>query len=336
MKRLVYIAVIVLLMLTSCTESDQKTSQQESGFGSIESRQEEVKPETQMKINQPVPLIDCTNLNLLEKVYLNPLGLTTVIGVPWSSPAELDPDSVITTYEIKMIGNPVLREKYLVNQQYLYPAEDVENYTADYFGMTAEETRKSSNYDNGKKAYVVEMGLGGAWGAYAVNAQQEEDILHLEYCIVNSYNQTTAYGVLDIRLWADGSYLYLANRQEDMQIPDPGDGSFVYPDPITETADGTVVLNLGGNNQTRMTYTADFMAKADQLLEFEVTGNWQGGAVNLFLYSPDKQLTPIRITKNYSDTVLLSGGEWNYNCTGTWQNGNASIIARLKDRVVSK
>lgn len=336
MKRLVYIAIIVLLMLTSCTESDQKPSQQEGGFGSIVSRQEAVEPETQIKPTKPVPLIDCTNLNLLEKVYLDPLGLTTVIGVPWSSPAELDPDSVITTYVIKMIGNPVLREKYLVNHQHIYPAEDVENYTAAYFGMTAEETRKSSNYDNGKKAYIVNMGLGGAWGAYAVSAQQEEDILHLQYCIVNSYNQTAAYGVLDIQLWTDGSYLYLANRQEDLQIPNPGDGSFVYPDTITETADGTVVLNLSGNNQTRMTYTADFTAKANQLLEFKVTGNWQGGTVNLFLCSPDKQISSIRITKNYSDTVLLSGGEWNYNCTSIWENGNASIIARLKDRVISK
>lgn len=87
------------------------------------------------------------------------------------------------------------------------------------------------------------------------------------------------------------------------------------------------VLNLASNGQNSITQSGSFEANDNQTLTLTVESDIKGGAVDLFLFSPDNREQ--RITFSGSDetkTVTLSDGKWNYNCTGFFKSGDITIV----------
>lgn len=87
------------------------------------------------------------------------------------------------------------------------------------------------------------------------------------------------------------------------------------------------VLNLASNGQNSITQSGSFEANDNQTLTLTVESDIKGGAVDLFLFSPDNREQ--RITFSGSDetkTVTLSAGKWNYNCTGFFESGDITIV----------
>lgn len=87
------------------------------------------------------------------------------------------------------------------------------------------------------------------------------------------------------------------------------------------------VLNLASNGQNSITQSGSFEANDNQTLTLTVESDIKGGAVDLFLFSPDNREQ--RITFSGSDetkTVTLSAGTWNYNCTGFFESGDITIV----------
>lgn len=80
---------------------------------------------------------------------------------------------------------------------------------------------------------------------------------------------------------------------------------------------GAVVINLAGSGQNAITKSGSFEVNDDQVLTLTIQSDIKGGAIDLFLFSPDNKEQ--RITLGGSDEIKaihLSAGGWAYNCTG--------------------
>lgn len=150
------------------------------------------------------------NLEEIHKRYIEPLGLTTAIGQPWAESSEIDSDSVLAIYMMKLL-NEQKGEEYYIDYEYVFPADEVEVYTAQYFGMTAEKTRQAAGYDGKTQRYIVPEGLGGAWSICTTGAERKNDLLLVQYDLLSAENQISAHGEMTILIRKDDSHQYLSN-----------------------------------------------------------------------------------------------------------------------------
>lgn len=153
------------------------------------------------------------NVEHLEEIherYIEPLSLTRVIGVSWADASEVDSDSVLSIYMIKLY-NEHKEKKYYIDYQFEFPADEVEAYTAKYFGMTAEKTRQAVGYDSKTKKYIVPEGIGGAWSVSTTGAEQKNDLLAIQYDLFDGQDQVYAHGEITIQIHDNDNYQYLSN-----------------------------------------------------------------------------------------------------------------------------
>lgn len=181
----------------------------------------DTKPKSETSVNHSENVVEQkeTTLDLaeLQEKYIHNLVLTTVIGQSWNSPEDLNADDVLTTYQTKLVKEKEDKQ-YLDEDGYLnIPQEKAESYAKEYFGMTPELLRKSEYYDSTAKQYRMLIGLGGAWGVEVTEASQKEDLLELQYNVLNALDEVTGQGVLTIQLRKDGTYQYLSNVVENLQ-----------------------------------------------------------------------------------------------------------------------
>ena len=167
---------------------------------------------------EPDGELPAAQLEEVYDAYLSALVPTRVIGMPWSSPDELDPDSVLTTYEAMLYrtDRPTL-DAMLVEDVCQFDASAVEAYALETFGMTAEQTRASSYYDAERGLYLLTMGIGGAWGVRITGASRQEDLLDIRYDLINALDEVNGHGVLRVRLNGGESRTYLSNTQWDVE-----------------------------------------------------------------------------------------------------------------------
>ena len=229
--RTVILALTVLLCLTACTQGGA--------------------PDTTIVPADVPPAVpwdgkagdDAAALDAVEQQFLVPLGLTGVIGQSWSSPDELDPDSVMIMLEIKILGDDELYARYAGDVDNLYlPRGFAEGYAADSFGMTPEQLRASRYYDSGAKRYVVPIGLGGAWGYRATGWEGEGGRLAIRYDLISARDIVTAHGVIVVETRLDGSHRYLSNTVVEeiyaiLEFPAATDFAL---------GDATATMNSGG------------------------------------------------------------------------------------------
>lgn len=99
----------------------------------------------------------------------------------------------------------------------------------------------------------------------------------------------------------------------------------------TPSPSDTSVLNLSSSGRGSITQSGSFESTEGQVLTLSVQSDIQGGAVDLFLFPPNRKEQ--RLTFDGSDqtvTVALSAGRWDYNCTGFFRSGDIVILGELK------
>jgi len=239
MKKVIAIILISLLSLSACT---QHTSSQTS--------------ETLQNTENPSD--EAINLDELQSKYIDPLGLTAVIAQSWASPAELDPDNVLVTYEIKLLENREVFDKYANDDGNLHlPRDEAEAYSKQYFGMTPEQLRNANYYDGESQQYLVPIGLGGGWGVKVTSGEQNNNRLEIRYDLIDALDIINAKGVLDIQINSDGSYQYLSNAVHEeiyATLTFPAAEDFVL-------SEGKASMNSGG--QVSMGQDDDNMTSYD-------------------------------------------------------------------------
>lgn len=160
------------------------------------------------------------NIDYLEEIherYIEPLGLTRVIGVSWTDSSEVDSDSVLSIYMMKLY-NEHKEKKYYIDYQFEFPADEVEAYTAKYFGMTDEKTRQAVGYNSKTQKYIVPEGIGGAWSVSTTGAEQTNDLLTIQYDLFDGQDQVYAHGEITIQIHDTDNYQYLSNSVYEINI----------------------------------------------------------------------------------------------------------------------
>ena len=112
-------------------------------------------------------------------------------------------------------------------------------------------------------------------------------------------------------------------------VPGQLQGNVSGQDAAAEEA-GAVVINLASSGQNAITKSGSFEVNDDQVLTLTIQSDIKGGAIDLFLFSPDNKEQ--RITLGGSDgikTIHLSAGRWAYNCTGFFESGTITIIGTV-------
>ena len=102
-------------------------------------------------------------------------------------------------------------------------------------------------------------------------------------------------------------------------------------DAVPSSGGDNTAFQLASNGGKSITQSAGFEAKAGQTLTITALSDIRGGSVDLFLFSPGGGETQ-RITFTGSDTVQtipMTTGLWNYNCTGFFTGGDITITGVL-------
>ncbi len=96
---------------------------------------------------------------------------------------------------------------------------------------------------------------------------------------------------------------------------------------------GNVVIDLANHpGQRNIAESGSFQAEDGQRLTLEITSDIEGGSVDLFLFDPTGIEQRITIESvNMRKTIVLSKGEWKYNCSGIFkEGGNVRIVGMIQ------
>ena len=96
---------------------------------------------------------------------------------------------------------------------------------------------------------------------------------------------------------------------------------------------GNVVIDLANHpGQRNIAESGSFQAEDNQRLTLEITSDIKGGSVDLFLFDPNGIEQRITIESvNMKKTLVLSKGEWKYNCSGIFkEGGNVRIVGMIQ------
>ena len=96
---------------------------------------------------------------------------------------------------------------------------------------------------------------------------------------------------------------------------------------------GNVVIDLANHpGQRNIAESGSFQAEDNQRLTLEITSDIKGGSVDLFLFDPNGIEQRITIESvNMGKTIVLSKGEWKYNCSGIFkEGGNVRIVGMIQ------
>ena len=96
---------------------------------------------------------------------------------------------------------------------------------------------------------------------------------------------------------------------------------------------GNVVIDLANHpGQRNIAESGSFQAEDGQRLTLEITSDIEGGSVDLFLFDPNGIEQRITIESvNMMKTIVLSKGEWKYNCSGIFkEGGNVRIVGMIQ------
>ena len=96
---------------------------------------------------------------------------------------------------------------------------------------------------------------------------------------------------------------------------------------------GNVVIDLANHpGQRNIAESGSFQAEDGQRLTLEITSDIEGGSVDLFLFDPNGIEQRITIESvNMRKTIVLSKGEWKYNCSGIFkEGGNVRIVGMIQ------
>lgn len=99
------------------------------------------------------------------------------------------------------------------------------------------------------------------------------------------------------------------------------------------TSDGNAVIHLANHTgQRNIAESGSFHAEDNQTLILTITSDIKGGTVDLFLFDPKGKEQRITINStNTTKEIALEKGEWQYNCSGVFQDGgNIKIVGTIK------
>lgn len=157
---------------------------------------------------QATEIVDLSDYENLNKIYIDPVGVSAIASFSWDNAEEINPDYFITFYFLKSGERSFHREN--INSDAEILSKEVEAYAMDYFNATASHVRTSGLYDERKGCYYF-GGVAGGSSSRVVNAQQEGNILTLDYeYFGGSEDKVFRIGTLTIELTGKGKYIYQA------------------------------------------------------------------------------------------------------------------------------
>ena len=161
-----------------------------------------------------VPTINTQNTEMLKEKYITPIVKSGVYG-NWENAEDINPRYLFEFYQYS--GNLYDYDSKGNHATYYYNQEKVENFIMKYFDVTSDYLKESEQYEKDKNAYSL-LGInGGEIPTKITAAKQEDDILTINYEILDINGETYMICESNIKLIDKDNYKYISSSLDRTQ-----------------------------------------------------------------------------------------------------------------------
>ena len=156
-----------------------------------------------------VPIIDTSDTEMLKEKYITPIVKSNVGSLgSWENANDANPYWLLKFYQYS--GNLYDYDSKGKHRTYYYNQEKVENFIMKYFDVTSDPLKESDQYDKDKNAYCLSGINGGEVPTKITGANQQEDILTINYEILDIKGEVSYICEINIKLIDKDNYKYMS------------------------------------------------------------------------------------------------------------------------------
>lgn len=167
-----------------------------------------------------VPTINTNDTEMLKEKYITPIIKSGVYG-NWETAEDILPICLLEFYFYS--GNLDYDKVEVENSMYscysyYFNQDKLENFIMKYFDVTPEYIRKADDYKKDKNAYIFGGINGGEIPTKITTAKQQDDILTINYEILDIHGETYYICETKIKLIDKENYKYIWCSMENANI----------------------------------------------------------------------------------------------------------------------
>lgn len=156
-----------------------------------------------------VPNINTNDTQMLKEKYITPI-VNSCVGclISWEVAEDINHRNLFEFYQYS--GNLYDYDSKGNHATYYYNQEKVENFIMKYFDVTSDSLKESDQYDKDKNAYCLSGISGGEIPTKITGAKQQDDILTINYEILDIKGEASYICEINIKLIDKDNYKYIS------------------------------------------------------------------------------------------------------------------------------